>query len=343
MLVDLAWRVARPALFQLDAERAHRTVLETLDRWPRLTAGLLSGMLPPPPTGLQRAIGPIAARSPLGLAAGLDKDGEAPHAWAAMGFGFIELGTVTPRPQAGNPQPRLFRLPQERALINRMGFNNGGVQALRDRLRALDAQGTRPTVPLGANIGKNKDTPNDQAEDDYLASVAALRGLVDWFTVNVSSPNTPGLRDLQEPERLHRLLSAVVGTAATPVFLKLAPDLEPSAAAEAVHVAIEAGCAGLIATNTTISRPNGTDRLGETGGLSGRPLWPLARARIGTVVEAANGRVPIIGVGGVSTPDQVEELLELGCAGVQVYTALIYEGPAFVHRVLHHLATARGT
>lgn len=341
MLVDLAWRVARPALFQLDAERAHRTVLETLERWPRLTSGLLGSLLPAPTGGLETTIGPLSVRSPLGLAAGLDKDGEAAHAWAAMGFGFVELGTVTPRPQAGNPQPRLFRLPDDGALINRMGFNNGGAEALRARLVAMDEQGTRPDVPIGANVGKNKDTPNNRAEEDYLAGVQSLEGLVDWFTVNVSSPNTPGLRDLQEPERLRRLLSVVVDAATdTPVFLKLAPDLEPSAMAEAVGVAIDAGCSGLIATNTTISRPGTTNRLGENGGLSGRPLWPLARERIATVIAATQGRVPVIGVGGVSTPDQVEELLALGCAGVQVYTALIYEGPGFVHRVLQHLAAS---
>lgn len=339
MLLDLAWRLTRPMLFSLDAEEAHRAVLGTLERWPRLTTAMLGALAGDPPRGLDRTLGPLRIASPIGLAAGLDKDGEAISTWPALGFGFVEVGTVTPRPQAGNPKPRMFRLKPEGGLINRMGFNNGGLTALVDRMQALKAAGRWPRVPVGANIGKNKDTPNDEADDDYRANVAGLRGLVDYFTVNVSSPNTPGLRDLQAPERLDRLLRAVIDTAdGVPVFLKLAPDLEPTALAEAVEVAMEARCLGIIATNTTISRPGETGRTGEGGGLSGAPLWPLAQERIGQVVDAVAGRGPVIGVGGVDRPDRAEALLDAGCAAVQVYSGLIFEGPGLPLRILRHLA-----
>lgn len=328
-------------LFQMDAEEAHRAVLDTLHRWPRLTTAMLSALVPAAPGGLTTQIGPLRVPSPIGLAAGLDKDGEAIRTWPALGFGFVEVGTVTPKPQAGNPKPRMFRLVPERALINRMGFNNAGLQALRTNLEAHRRSGLWSHVPIGANIGKNKTTPNDAADDDYLACVAGLRGLADWFTVNVSSPNTPGLRDLQAPERLSRLLGVVVGTAdGTPVFLKLAPDLEPTALAEAVEVAMEAGCTGIIATNTTISRPDETGRTAEGGGLSGAPLWPLAQERIAQVVAAVNGRGPVIGVGGVTSPDRAEALLQAGCAGVQIYSGMIFEGPGLVLQILRHLARA---
>lgn len=339
MLLDLAWRLTRPALFTMDAEAAHRAVLGTLERWPRLTTALLGALAGAPPRGLHRALGPLQIASPVGLAAGLDKDGEAIATWPALGFGFVEVGTITPRPQVGNPKPRMFRLKAEQGLINRMGFNNGGLAGATERMRALRAAGRWPRVPVGANIGKNKDTPNDRAEDDYLACVAGLRSQVDYFTVNVSSPNTPGLRDLQEPERLERLLRAVVQTAErVPVFLKLAPDLAPTALSEAVDVALEAGCLGIIATNTTITRPGSTGRLAEAGGLSGAPLWPLAQERIGQVVEAVGGRGPVIGVGGVNSPDRAEALLGLGCAAIQVYSGLIFEGPGLPLRILRHLA-----
>lgn len=345
MLLDLAWTLTRPLLFRMDAEDAHRFVLERLAATPRLAAAMLGAMADGPDAGQAVQVGPLRFAGPIGLAAGLDKDGEAIPVWPALGFGFVEVGTVTPRPQVGNPRPRMFRLKEEGALINRMGFNNGGVEALRARLQALRASGRWPSVPVGANIGKNKDTPNDEAERDYLLCVVSLSPLVDYFTVNVSSPNTPGLRELQEPERLSRLLEAVVTAARPrPVFLKLAPDLEPSALSEAVHVAVEAECTGIIATNTTISRPGTTGRLDERGGMSGAPLWPLAAERIGQVVEAAAGRVPVIGVGGVHTVEQVEQLLAVGCHAVQVYSGMIFEGPALpgrLHKALRLRRAAR--
>ncbi len=342
MLLDLAWRLARPLLFRMNAEDAHRAVLSQLERRPGLARSVFGALAGPPAPALAVEIAGLRLAGPVGLAAGLDKDGEAIPVWPALGFGFIEVGTVTPRPQAGNPRPRMFRLVEEGGLINRMGFNNGGVEALRQRLDGLRQSGRWPDVPVGANIGKNKDTPNDDAERDYLQGVVALAPLVDWFTVNVSSPNTPGLRELQEAERLSRLLDTVVSAARPrPVFLKLAPDLEPSALTEAVDVAVQAECAGIVATNTTISRPGTTGRLGEGGGLSGAPLWPLAYERIGQVVAAADGRVPVIGVGGVRSAEEAQALLDLGCAAVQLYSGLVFEGPGLPSRIHRALAQRR--
>lgn len=335
MLLDAAYALARPVLFSMDAETAHERTFGLLG-----LARAVAGDLRPDPI-LTRTVGPLTFAGPVGLAAGLDKNGVAVRTWEALGFGAVELGTVTGRAQPGNDRPRLFRLVEERALVNRMGFNNHGAAALADRLRALRAEGHWPKhAPVGANLGKSKVVPNEEAVADYLVSLDALRGLADYFVVNVSSPNTPGLRALQEKEPLQRLLGAVVPAAAgTPVFLKLAPDLDDAALVEAVDVAVESGCAGVIATNTTLTRPGSTSRLNEAGGLSGAPLWPLARAKIAAVLDAAGGRVPVIGVGGIATADQVLELLRLGCAATQLYTAFIYGGPTLPSRIHAELAT----
>ncbi|MCK6505466.1 quinone-dependent dihydroorotate dehydrogenase [Myxococcota bacterium] len=341
MLLDLAWRLGRPLLFSLDAERAHRLTLGTLGAAPSLWAGLLGALAGGPPPGLARSLGPLRIAGPIGLAAGLDKDGEATQLWPALGFGFVELGTVTAHPQPGNPTPRLFRLVPEQGLINRMGFNNHGSEALARRLRALRDAGRWPSVPVGCNIGKSKITPldDDSVAADYLASVERLRDVADYLAVNVSSPNTPGLRSLQAVEPLRRLVQRVVPAAqGKPVFVKVAPDFEPEDLAQVVEAIVQAGASGIIATNTTLSRPGTTGRLGQEGGLSGAPLWPLARARIEVVVRAAAGRIPVVGVGGVHRPDQVAELLGLGCAAVQLYSGLIFEGPGLVHRLHHELA-----
>jgi dihydroorotate dehydrogenase len=334
MLLDALWSVARPVLFRMDAEDAHRTTLHQMARHTRLARAGLSLLADTPPQHPVNLAG-LKLSNPLGLAAGLDKDAEALPIWPALGFGFVEVGTVTPRPQLGNPRPRLFRLPAERALINRMGFNNGGVDAMRARMGALRDANLWPDVPVGANIGKNKDTPNDDAERDYEACTRSLRDLVDYFTINVSSPNTPGLRELQAPDRLTSILHTVLESAGPrPVFLKLAPDLEPEAMSEAVDVAIEAGCSGIIATNTTINRPGKTGRTGEAGGLSGAPLWPLARSRVHVALAAARQRVPVVGVGGVDSPERARELLDAGCTAVQLYSALIFHGPGLPGRIL---------
>lgn len=343
MLLDALWSVARPVLFRMDAEDAHRTTLHQMARHTSLARATLASFATRAASRPVELAG-LKIDNPLGLAAGLDKDAEALPVWPALGFGFVEVGTVTPRPQLGNPRPRLFRLPKERALINRMGFNNAGVEAMRARMGALRDADLWPSVPVGANIGKNKDTPNDQAEQDYEACARSLRELVDYFTVNVSSPNTPGLRELQAPDRLHSLLSTVLEAARSrPVFLKLAPDLEPEAMQEAVEVAIRAGCSGIIATNTTISRPGKTGRTGETGGLSGAPLWPLARSRIHVALAAASGRVPVIGVGGVDSAARAQELLDAGCAAVQIYSALIFHGPGLPGTILNGLSRPKLT
>jgi dihydroorotate dehydrogenase len=334
-MVDALWAVTRPLLFQLDAERAHRLVIGGLAEFPRLSQRALGKV--PERTARYELCG-LPLRSPIGLAAGLDKDGEALEVWPALGFGFVEVGTVTAEPQPGNPPPRLFRLVPERGLINRMGFNNEGSAALATRLQRIRDAGRWPTIPIGANIGKSKTAPLDDAERDYVTSLERLTKLVDYVAVNVSSPNTPGLRTLQEPERLFRLVRALAPVAgSTPFLVKLAPDLEPKALAESVEGILEAGAKGIVATNTTITRPGTTGRMNEEGGLSGAPLWPLARDRIGTIVATVRGRVPVVGVGGISRADQVRELLDLGCACVQVYSGLIFEGPGFVRRLNREL------
>ncbi len=341
-MLSLAYRLLRPLLFALDAERAHEAMLATLARAPRAWAALARlGGLRPPSTPWN--LGPLALAGPVGLAAGLDKDGAAVPFWPSLGFGFVEVGTVTAHPQPGNPRPRLFRLPSEAALINRMGFNNRGSAALAARLRALREAGRWPTVPVGVNVGKSKVTPVEAAADDYVLSLERLAGLADYFTVNISSPNTPGLRSLQDSAALSRLLPAVMTAAgATPVLLKIAPDLGDEAVAEVVELAVAHGLAGLIATNTTIRRDVLARDPGLEGGLSGRPLAPLARQTIATALAVARGRLPVVGVGGLETAAQVRDLLRLGCSAVQVYTALIYRGPGLPARLGRELAAGEG-
>lgn len=329
------YALARRLLFSMDAERAHRLTLGLLARAPGLVAPWYAHT---PDPSLAREVAGLRLASPIGLAAGLDKDGEAVTFWPRIGFGFVEVGTVTAHPQPGNPPPRLFRLPDEGALINRMGFNNHGSAALAERLRALREAGRWPSVPIGANLGKSKVTPLEEATQDYVTSTRRLAGLVDYFTLNVSSPNTPGLRTLQDRDALAELVPAVLEHARAPVFLKLAPDLAEEAVAELVDLAIGLGISGIIATNTTIRRDVLARDPGEAGGLSGRPLWPIARSRIVTALHAASGRVPIIGVGGIESAEQVSELLRAGCAAVQLYTALIYQGPGLPARLNRSLA-----
>lgn len=334
---DLLWRaLLRPVLFRLDPEDAHHLTLGVARRLPRLV-GALAGGAPPP--GFARTLLGKAIPSPVGLAAGLDKDAVALPLWERLGLGFVEVGTVTPRPQPGNPRPRIFRLPGERALINRMGFPSQGAEAIAARFERLKERGRWPRIPVAVNLGKNKDTPAETAHDDYARLARRLGPFADWLVVNVSSPNTPGLRALQAREPLLRIIEATREEArGVPVLLKLAPDLEPEALAEAVHLAVEAGAAGVVATNTTITRPVARPEGLPEGGLSGAPLFPLARARIEAALAAAAGRIPVIGVGGVDRPERAAELLAMGCAAVQVYTGLIYEGPGLVRRINARLA-----
>ncbi len=322
------WNLMRPLLFKMDAEQAHRWTLEKIDDYPDLINNFLriTSYLPTPDQAVE--VAGLRFASPIGLAAGLDKDGEGIPVWESVGFGFVEVGTVTAHPQQGNPQPRLFRLADEEGIINRMGFNNLGSEALMHRIIALRELNMWPSIPVGANVGKSKITPLEDAGNDYRTSISRLQGLVDYFTVNVSSPNTPGLRDLQSAENLKKLLDVALPAAEnTPVFVKFAPDMNANDLQEAIDAVIEMGVSGIIGTNTTNSRPFGTDRYGETGGLSGDPLWSLAREQIQYILQVVDGRVPVIGVGGVNSPERAQTLLNMGCAAVQLYSALIYKGP----------------
>ncbi|MFF5172915.1 quinone-dependent dihydroorotate dehydrogenase [Micromonospora sp. NPDC000089] len=332
-------RGVRPVLFRLgggDAEAAHEWTLRRLaavSRRPGAVAALRARYFRRAP----RTVFGVEFPNPVGLAAGMDKDGVALPAWSALGFGFVEVGTVTAHAQPGNPRPRLFRLPDSEAVVNRMGFNNAGAAALAARLAALP----RPLgVPLGISLGKSKVTPLDEAVEDYLASYRALRGHGDYFAVNVSSPNTPGLRSLQDRAHLDALLAALVGE--KPVLVKIAPDLTDAAVAELLEVCLARGAAGVIATNTTLGRDGlaPADREGgaQTGGLSGRPLAARAREVVGFVHRETGGRLPVIGVGGILDPDDATRMFDAGASLVQLYTGFIYRGPALIRA-----AVARAT
>jgi dihydroorotate dehydrogenase len=272
--------------------------------------------------------------NPCGLAAGLDKNAEALVGLFGLGFGFVEVGTVTPRPQPGNPSPRLFRLPEHTALINRLGFNNEGMAAMKARLEAL---AWKPG-PVGVNIGKNKDTPNERAVDDYAACAETVGPLGDYVVVNLSSPNTPNLRALQEPEALFAILSAVrAKLPQKPLFLKIAPDLTDEAVDAAVDVARSTGISGLICTNTTITRPVEHPLSKEAGGLSGRPVFQRSTEVLRRAFRRGEGRLPLIGVGGVFDGDDAFAKVSAGASLVQVYTGFIYGGPGLPRRILDRL------
>ncbi|TCB95330.1 quinone-dependent dihydroorotate dehydrogenase [Micromonospora zingiberis] len=331
----------RRGLFRVgkgDAEAAHEFTLRRLAAMSRMPVAL-AALRARYAVAAPRTVFGVRFPNPVGLAAGMDKDGMALPAWPALGFGFVEVGTVTAHPQPGNPRPRLFRLPDSEAVINRMGFNNAGAEALAARLAALP----RPLgVPLGISLGKSKVTPLDDAVADYQASYRALRGQGDYFAVNVSSPNTPGLRALQDRDHLDALLAALVGE--KPVLVKIAPDLTEPAIAELLEVCLARGAAGVIATNTTLSRdglaPTDQPRAGETGGLSGRPLTDRARQVVAFVHRETGGRLPIIGVGGIVQPDDATRMFDAGASLVQLYTGFIYRGPALPRAVARAASTA---
>lgn len=290
-----------------------------------------------PDRGQESAVELWGLRFPnrLGLAAGMDKNGVAVPAWEALGFGHVEVGTVTSIPQPGNPQPRLVRLPRSEALINRMGFNNEGAVALAQRLRRQRAAGGFG-IPVGVSLGKSKVTDVEHATEDYLASLHAVRDVADYIAVNVSSPNTAGLRSLQDAGPLRELLTALVQSAAgTPVLVKLAPDLSDSATDEALQVATDAGVVGIIASNTTLSRDRlhagDATRAAQSGGLSGAPLTVRSRAMVARIVRTTD--FPVIGVGGVMRVEDAKALLDVGASLVQVYTGLVYGGPALVRGI----------
>ena len=326
--------LARPFLFGLDPERAHALVLASLEAAYRSSlAGLLASRPQPLPT---RALG-LVFDNPVGLAAGLDKNGAHVDALLALGFGFIEVGTVTPKPQIGNPKPRMFRLPQYNAIINRLGFNNDGVDALvRNVGRARRKHGL-----LGINIGKNKDTPNDSAESDYLFCLERVYPLADYITVNISSPNTAGLRELQEEQALRRLvgnlreaqerLGAQHGKR-VPMLVKVAPDLSDDDIEAAARVLGDLGVDGVIATNTTVSRITVQQHplAHETGGLSGSPLMDKSTAVLRMLRTRLPDNIPLIGVGGVLSGADAAKKMAAGASLIQVYTGLIYRGPTLI-------------
>ncbi|MBN8248549.1 MAG: quinone-dependent dihydroorotate dehydrogenase [Verrucomicrobia bacterium] len=347
-------RVARPLLFLQESEPAHNRTLAAL--------AAASGFGPARAV-LRTCYGapelPVTAfglrfPNPVGLAAGMDKQGVAVPVWEAMGFGFSELGGVTCQAQPGNPPPRMFRVIPEEALINRMGFNNGGAAALADRLTRWRQRGLWPGHPVGVNLGKSKVTPLDQAAADYAASFTALRSLADFFVVNVSSPNTPNLRQLQDKAALNEILSALQernGDAnegpPKPMLVKVAPDLTWEALDEIVEVAMHHRLAGLVATNTTIARPETRDPVvlrlhQEAGGLSGRPLRTRSTEVIRHLFRQTRGRLPLIGVGGILSVDDAWEKITAGATLLQIYTGLVYEGPALVSRLVRGLRERLG-
>jgi dihydroorotate dehydrogenase len=274
----------------------------------------------------------------VGLAAGMDKDGLAVPAWGALGFGFVEVGTVTARAQPGNPRPRLFRLRGSEALVNRMGFNNSGAQTLAGRLAAY-----RPLpLPVGVSLGKSADVPLEAAVEDYLTSLRLVQPYADYVAVNVSSPNTAGLRSLQHRDQLSRLLGALRVEAARPLLVKIAPDLSERETCEVLEVCTEHRIDGLIATNTTVSRAGvaaaDAALAAEAGGLSGRPLGARAREVVRFVARETGGRLPVIGVGGIGSPEEALRMFDAGASLVQLYTGLVYHGPGLVRRINRMLA-----
>jgi dihydroorotate dehydrogenase len=336
------YALLRSLLFLFPAETAHELGLVGLRLLGRLTGlcrWLRERALGRPPVDLSVELAGLRFAHPVALAAGLDKEAAAVDGLLALGFSAVEVGTLTPRPQPGNPKPRLFRIPEQRAVINRMGFNNGGAQAAAERLRR---RRWKP-APVGVNIGKNKDTPLEQAVDDYVKCVDALAALGDYVVVNASSPNTPGLRKLQEPEALGALLRAVKArleqvAPGKPLFLKIAPDLTPEAVDEVVDVVRACRLDGLICTNTTIARPFEHPVAKEAGGLSGAPVREAANAVIRRAYQRSGGTLPIIGVGGVFSAEDVLEKLRAGASLVQVYTGFIYEGPGMPRRLVQGLS-----
>lgn len=324
--------LARPLLFHLPAETAHELgvwCLSLADLTASCAEGLRRRAGADRPSLAVRVAG-LSFPNPLGLAAGLDKNAEAMVGLFGLGFGFLEVGTVTPRPQPGNARPRLFRLPECDALINRMGFNNQGVAAITGRLRELE---WRPG-PVGVNIGKNRDTPLAEAPSDYLACAGALDSCADYLTVNLSSPNTPGLRSLQEPQALESLLRSIRPHTKRPLFLKIAPDLSDEALDALVDVASGCSVDALVCTNTTISRPVTHRLCAQEGGLSGRPLLERSTEILRRVFRRTQGKLPLVGAGGIFSGEDAWAHICAGASLVQIYTGLIYKGPSLPRHVL---------
>ncbi len=330
----------RPILFRLPPETAHRLTLNLIGVSGKipLVRDLLSLHYMPKPAPV-RVFG-LEFPNVVGLAAGYDKDAEAIAGLAALGFGHIEIGTITPRPQAGNPKPRLFRLPEDQGLINRMGFPGNGAEVSLNQLK----QHSKGRAILGVNIGKNKDTPLDRAADDYTSLVDALSPYADYLAINISSPNTVGLRRLQHRDYLEALLTEICAARETqetrlerkiPLLVKLSPDLDERELDSALEVITASPVDGIIATNTTVSRPGlRSSNQNEIGGLSGKPLRERATRTIAHIAQQTNGKLPIIGVGGIASPQDAQEKLDAGAVLVQVYTGLIYQGPGLIRKIV---------
>lgn len=331
------YKLVKPLFFTMNPEKAHHSVTGGLQSFLKIwgAKSLLKSIYSVEDPRLEREVFGIKFKNPVGLAAGFDKNAEYISDMAKFGFGFIEIGTVTPKPQPGNDKPRMFRLVSDNALINRMGFNNQGADVAAGRLKHLK---DREGVVVGGNIGKNKITPNEDAVHDYVYCFHTLYDYVDYFVVNVSSPNTPGLRDLQEKEPLMHILNTLQALneakpKAKPILLKIAPDLTDSQLDDIVEIVQETKIAGVIATNTTISREGLRSDAGlvnEAGGVSGKPLTMRSTEVIRYLSEKSNKAFPIIGVGGIHSTEDAVEKLEAGASLVQIYTGFIYEGPGLV-------------
>lgn len=328
----MLFRMIRPALFALDSETGHRLAIRGLAALPRRAPM-------PLPRALATNVAGLAFPNPVGVAAGFDKDAEVPDALLDLGFGFTEVGSITPLPQAGNPKPRLFRLVEDQAVINRMGFNNSGGAAALERLQA---RAGRPGI-VGVNIGANKDSADRIA--DYAVMARMMAPVASYLCVNVSSPNTPGLRALQDEGALTALIDAVIAARAEsgcdtlpPIFLKVAPDLEPADIDAIARIALDKQLGALVVSNTTISRPAlCSHHAGEAGGLSGAPLRQLATQRIRDFRKATSGAIPLVGVGGIATADHAWERIRAGASLVQLYSAMVYEGPGLGARIVRGL------
>jgi len=335
----------KPILFKFDPEKIHYFITRSLKRFNRIPGGtaFTRALWAVNDPRLERKVFGLTFKNPVGLAAGFDKNAEVISEMANLGFGFIEVGTVTPLPQDGNPKPRMFRLPEDSALINRMGFNNKGVEAAAKNIAKYrkKASSAQKGLIIGGNIGKNKITPNEDAVSDYIKCFDGLFDVVDYFVVNVSSPNTPGLRDLQEKEPLLQLLDTLQKRnqqkdAAKPILLKIAPDLTDTQLDDIIEIVKETGIAGVIAANTTLSRENlvSDDTLkSETGGLSGKPLTERSTEVISYLHKQSNAAFPIIGVGGIHSPEEALEKLQAGASLIQLYTGFIYEGPGLIGKI----------
>lgn len=338
------YNLARKALFCLDAETSHELTLDMLGAGERL--GLIRPFVKPIPANPVEVMG-LTFPNPVGMAAGLDKNGDCFNALGQLGFGFVEIGTITPRPQPGNPKPRLFRLPEHQGIINRMGFNNKGVAHLVEQVKRRRYSGI-----LGINIGKNFDTPVEKAADDYQLCMQAVYEYADYITVNISSPNTPGLRDLQFGESLKSLLETVkaeqlalekIHNRYVPVAVKIAPDMDEIAIQQVAEVLINSGLDGVIATNTTISREGveGSKNADEAGGLSGAPVRDKSTEVIARLSEALGGKLPIIGVGGILNGADAAEKIKAGASLVQVYSGFIYRGPELIAESARDIANLK--